>query len=94
MGGLRISKVVVIGSLFGIVMLGTIIYLSMGFDTYTCEVCVTFKGRTSCRTASGADEKSAMMAAHDNACAFLIGSKTDAFLCGQAPMMQMTCQER
>jgi hypothetical protein len=88
------SKVFVIGSLFGIVMLGTIIYLSMGFNRYTCEVCVTFKNRTQCRTASGADEKSAMMAAHDNACAFLMESKTDAFLCGQAPMTQMTCQER
>ena len=88
------SKAVVMGSLFGIAMLGTIIYLSMGFDTYTCEVCVTLKGRTRCRTASGADEKSAMRATHDNACAFLMASKTDAFLCGQAPMTRMTCQER
>jgi hypothetical protein len=88
------SKAVVIGSLFGIVMLGTIVYLSMGFATYTCEVCVTFNGRTQCRTASGADEKAAMMAAHNNACAFLVASKTDGFLCGQAPMTRMTCQSR
>jgi hypothetical protein len=88
------ARAAVIGGLFGIVMLGTIVYLSMGFDTYTCEVCVTFNGRTQCRTASGADEKSAMMAAHDNACAFLIASKTDGFLCSQAPMTRMACQSR
>lgn len=88
------SKAVVVGSLFGIAMLGTIVYLSMGFNRYTCEVCVTFKDRTQCRTASGADEKSAMMAAHDNACAFLVESKTDGFLCAQAPMTRMVCQER
>lgn len=88
------SKAAVIGGLFGIVVLGAIVYLSMAFDQYTCEVCVTFKGRTQCRTASGADERTAMLAAHDNACAFLIASKTDAFLCGQAPMTRMTCRER
>lgn len=87
-------KAVVIGSLFGIVLLGIVFYLSLGFDKYTCEVCMTFKGRTQCRTAAGTDEQSAMMAAHDNACAFLVESKTDAFLCSQAPMTQMTCQNR
>jgi len=87
------SKAAVIGGLFGIVVLGAIFYLSIAFDQYTCEVCVTFKGRTQCRTASGADERTTMMTAHDNACAFLIANKTDGFLCNQAPMTRMTCQK-
>ena len=88
------SKTVVIGGIFGAAMLGAILYLSMGFSQYTCEVCVTFNGRTQSRTASGADEKSAMLAAHDNACAFLVASKTDGFLCAQAPMTRLTCEPR
>ncbi|MGQ4810531.1 hypothetical protein NKDENANG_04008 [Candidatus Entotheonellaceae bacterium PAL068K] len=87
------SKTVIIGSLFGLVMLGTMIYLSMGLDQYTCEVCVTFKGRTQCRTASGADQDSAMVTARDNACAFLVASKTDGFLCSQTQPTRMVCQE-
>jgi hypothetical protein len=88
------SKTVVIGGIFGVAMLGVILYLSVGFSQVTCEVCVTFNGRTQCRTASGADERSAMMAAHDNACAFLVASKTDGFLCTQAPMTRMACEQR
>ena len=85
-------KGVIIGSLFGLVMLGVILYLSMGFSQYTCEVCVTFKGRSQCRTASGADQDSAMLTARDNACAFLVASKTDGFLCGQTQPTRMVCQ--
>jgi len=85
-------KAVVIGSLFGIIILGAIIYLSMGLSRYTCEVCVTFNGRTQCRTASGADRKSAILAARDNACAFLITGKTEGFLCGQTEPRRVSCQ--
>jgi hypothetical protein len=87
------SKAAVIGSVFGIVMIGAIVYLSMELNQYTCEVCVTFKGRTQCRTASGADKQTAMRTAQDNACAFLVASKTDGFLCGQVEPTQVQCQE-
>jgi hypothetical protein len=87
------SRAAVIGGLFGIALIGAIVYLSIGLDQYTCEVCVTFKGRTQCRTASGASPEVAHQAAHDNACAFLVASKTDAFLCGQTQPSQVKCQE-
>jgi hypothetical protein len=86
------SKAAVVGGLFGIALLGMIVYFSMGLAQYTCEVCVTFNGRTQCRTASGADKETAMQTAHDNACAYLIASKTDGFLCGQANPTQVKCQ--
>ena len=86
-------KAVVIGGLFAVVVLGVIVYLSLGFSQYTCEVCVTFHGRTQCRSAAGADKESAVMTARDNACAFLIASKTDGFLCGQTTPTRVVCQE-
>ena len=86
------SKAGIIGGLFGVVMLGVILFLSMGFDQHTCEVCVEFKGRTQCRKASGADRETAMRTARDNACAFLVASKTDGFLCGQTQPMRVSCQ--
>ena len=86
------SRAAVIGGLFGVALLGAIVYLSLGFDQYTCEVCVTFKGRTQCRAASGASQEVAHQAAHDNACAFLVASKTDGFLCNQTQPTQVKCQ--
>ncbi len=85
-------KAVVIGSLFGVVILGASLFLSRGLTQYTCEVCVEFKGRAQCRKAAGADKKTATTTAHDNACAFLVASKTDGFLCGQTRPARVTCQ--
>lgn len=87
------SRAGVIGGVFGVLILGLLFYLSMGFSQHTCEVCIEFKGRTKCRTASGLDRKTAMNAARDNACAFLVGSKTDGFLCSQTPAAKVTCNE-
>ncbi|PON16086.1 hypothetical protein C2W62_20390 [Candidatus Entotheonella serta] len=87
------SKAGIIGGMFGVLILGLLFYLSIGFSQQTCEVCIEFKGRTKCRTASGADRETAVNAARDNACAFLIGSKTDAFLCSQTPSAKVSCNE-
>jgi hypothetical protein len=87
------SRAGIIGVVFGVLILGLLFYLSMGFTQHTCEVCIAFKGQTKCRTASGADRKTAISAARDNACAFLVSSKTDGFLCGQTPSAKVTCNE-
>ena len=87
------SKAAVIGVLFGIAMIGAIVYLSMGLNQHTCEVCVTFNGRVQCRTAAGANKQTAVQTAHDNACAFLVASKTDGFLCNQTQPTRVACQE-
>ena len=87
------SKAAVIGGLFAVVFLASIIFLSMGFDRYTCDVCVAFNDRSQCRSASGADRQTAIQSAHDNACAFLISSKTDGFLCSQTQPTKVVCTE-
>jgi hypothetical protein len=87
-------KAVVVGGIFALLLLGVIVYLSLGLQQYTCEVCMNFQGATQCRTASGADQHTAVQTAHDNACAYLVHSKTEGFLCGQATPARVTCQER
>ena len=86
------SKAGIIGGLFGVIILGVILFLSLGFSQHTCEVCVEFNGRNQCRKASGADKETAMRTAHDNACSFLVASKTDGFLCGQTQPARVSCQ--
>ena len=85
-------KAAVVGGIFALLLLVAVVYLSMGLQQYTCEVCMDFQGATQCRTAKGADRHSAEQTAHDNACAFLVHSKTEGFLCGQTPPARVTCQ--
>lgn len=85
-------KAGVVGVIFGVVMVGLVLYLSLSFDQVRCEVCVEYKGQTECRTAAGSNTETASLTARDNACAFLISSKTDAFLCGQETPKSVSCQ--
>lgn len=87
-------KAGMVGAIFGVAIVALVLYLSLSFDEVRCEVCVEYKGKTECRTAGGADTETASRTARDNACAFLISSKTDAFLCGQDTPKSMSCQSQ
>ena len=87
-------KAGVVGGIFGLLLLVAIVYFSLGLQQYTCEVCMDFQGATQCRTAKGADQHTAVQTARDNACAYLVHSKTEGFLCGQTAPARVTCQER
>ena len=87
-------KAGMVGVIFGVLIVGMVLYLSLSFDEVRCDVCVEYKGRTECRTAGGADTETASRTARDNACAFLISSKTDAFLCGQGAPKSVRCQSQ
>ncbi len=85
-------KAGVVGGIFGLLLVGAIVYFSLGFNQLTCEVCMDFQGRTQCRSASGANEHTAVQTAKDNACAYLVQSKTEGFLCSQTPPARVACQ--
>jgi hypothetical protein len=85
-------KAGIVGGIFGLLLVAAIVYFSLGFNQLTCEVCMDFQGRTQCRSASGANEHTAVQTAKDNACAYLVQSKTEGFLCSQTPPARVTCQ--
>ena len=88
------QKAGIVGGIFGLLLVGAIAYFSLGLAQQTCEVCMDFQGQTQCRKASGANEQTAVQTAKDNACAYLVHSKTEGFLCGQTTPARVTCQER
>ena len=92
--GTGMPKAGLVGVIFGVAIVGLVLYLSLSFDQVRCDVCVEYKGRTQCRSAEGIDAETASRTARDNACAFLISSKTDAFLCGQGTPKSVSCQPR
>ena len=64
-------------------------WLAMGDNQKRVEVCVTFRGRTECRTASGATVEEAQRTAVQNACALLASGMTDSIACDRTPPTQV-----
>jgi uncharacterized membrane protein YhaH (DUF805 family) len=84
----------IVGGILGLLLLSGLVYSSLEIQQHTCEVCVEFQGRTQCRTAEGANQRTAVQTAIDNACIHLIKSKTEEFLCKQTSPVRVTCQKR
>lgn len=65
--------------------LATIIYSSMGIHEISVEVCITFRGLTSCGEAAAANREDALRHAATNACASISGGVTDSIACSRTP---------
>ena len=78
----RIGVTVAVVGFVGLA-LATIIYSSMGIHEYSVEICVTFKGRTSCGEAAAASREDALRHAATNACASISGGVTDSIACSR-----------
>jgi hypothetical protein len=78
------KKPVWIGIAFVLVVLGVIVYSTMGLAQNEVEVCMTFKGQTSCRKASASTKEYALRSATENACAEIASGVTETIACGQS----------
>ncbi len=74
----------ILGILLAIVILGSIVYTTMGNQVFRCEVCMSYNGRSSCRTASARTKETAERTATDNACALISSGSFDAQRCSNA----------
>lgn len=75
------KKPVLIGVIFVVAILGVIVYSSMNLGKYKVEVCMTFNGRSSCRTAEGKNQEETLQTAISNACAEIASGVTDSIAC-------------
>jgi len=73
---------VAVAALF-VFLVGLILYSTLNLNRHECEVCMEFRGRTSCRTAAGATQEEAIRTATDNACADISSGMTESIACGQ-----------
>ncbi len=76
-----------------LVVVGYIVTSSMGTAKISCEVCVDYKGRQACRTARGPTRDEAIVTAQDNACAQIVGGRTDNILCGGSQPASIQCSD-
>ena len=97
MGGIAIprpmSKPVIVGILFAVILFGLILYQTLGMRQYECEVCVEFEGRTKCLTVRGQDELQATQTAKDNACSYVTVGRAEAFRCAGTPPASVRCRQ-
>ena len=75
------SKVTLVSILFGLTVLGTLVWSTLGLRHVTCEVCMTFNGRTQCAKASGTTREEAQRTATDTACAPISSGMTESIQC-------------
>lgn len=83
------KKPVLIGVVFFAVVLGVIIYTTLGLAKTKVEVCMEFGGRTNCGTASGQTREFALRTATANACAIISGGVGDTIACEQKPPLSV-----
>jgi hypothetical protein len=70
-----------LGIVFLAAVLAVILLSTFRQERVSCRVCVTFRGRTDCRTASATNRQEAVRAAVSNACALLASGVTESTQC-------------
>ncbi len=75
------KKTVILGILFLVVVLALIISSTIGTNRFRCEVCITYAGRSACRTASAQSREQALRTATENACAQIASGVTESNQC-------------
>ena len=87
------AKIAVGTIIFGVLTIALLIYAMLQQAKVTCDVCVTFHGKTECRTAAGPDREQAVRTAVDNACGLLTSGMTNSINCSNTPPDSVSCSE-
>lgn len=72
--------------------LALIIWSSMGLSQVTGEICITYRGKTDCRVASGTTREEAITTATQMACSALASGMSERIACGDTPPSSATWQ--
>lgn len=84
------SKAALISVLFLLAFVGLVVYSTLDLNKVSCEVCMTFNGRTNCAKASGTSRAEAQRTATDTACAPISGGMTESIQCSNTPPDSVT----
>lgn len=75
-----------------LVFVALVIHRSFQVAGYQCTVCISFDGRSVCRTVEAASASEARAGAINNACAFLASGVTDSMACERTMPTQDDCR--
>jgi hypothetical protein len=80
-----VKKSALLGILFLLAFAGFVVYSTLNVGRARCEVCISFQGRSACRTASARSRELALRTATENACAQIAAGVTDSNQCQNTP---------
>lgn len=75
------SKTTLVAIAFLLSIFGLVVYSTMNLQEFSCEVCITFNGRTNCARAAGTSMEEAQRTATDTACAPITGGMSETIAC-------------
>ncbi len=82
----------VVGILVGLGFIAGMVFISLDETAVRCEVCVQYRGASTCRAGSGADAASAVQIAKSTACAELAHTRTQNIQCQATRPRTYTCE--
>ena len=79
-------------TLLFVLAVGGMVWMGLqGSDEVECEVCITFNGRTECRTGKGRDQAGAVQVAQTAACAVMTNGRAEVVRCGNLRPDSISC---
>lgn len=72
---------------------GAFLWSTLAAQRYECEVCVEFRGKRNCASASASTERGAARAAQATACGTLARGRIDSNLCAETSPLSRTCRK-
>jgi len=88
----RVKKTVWLGILFGVLVLGYVMYSSFSPKAYRVKVCMSYKGGTNCGTASADKREVALREATTNACALIASGIIESGQCENSTPVSLDWQ--
>lgn len=84
------------GTLLAVVAVAGLFFVLMtsGQTTNRCRVCVTYRGKANCATATGRTEQAAREGAQTTACGTLASGMDESIACGRVPADSVQCRTR
>ncbi len=81
------------GLLAAALFIAAMLYTTLAESGVECEVCLDYRGRSSCQTVSAADRPQAIQQATATACAMLSSGVTAGMECNATPPTITRCSE-
>lgn len=87
---MRSKKAVLIGIGFVLLVIGMVIYTTMGQSKFRVEICMKFQGRDACAVAGASGRMEAQRTAISQACAQIASGVTDTMGCERGVPLSVT----
>ena len=88
------AKTTITTLVFLVLFIGGVVYLSTRVAREECRVCLTYQGRTECRTAASGTREAAVQSAVTSACGTLAAGMTETIQCENTRPDSVTCTNR